>query len=76
MTFLRQHYGVSCVLTNISGGWETRALGTPAQGVLLDYCGCSWHWHEKGIPTDVNVGQLLHVLGIDQDRSQDVQDAK
>jgi hypothetical protein len=68
--------GISCVLTNVSGGWETKALGIPAQGVLLDYCGCSWHWHKKGIPTDVNVGQLLHVLGIDQDQSQEVQDAE
>jgi hypothetical protein len=68
--------GVSCVLTNVTGGWETRALGIPAQGVLLDYCGCSWHWHEKGIPTDVNVGQLLRVLGIEQDGSQGVLHAK
>jgi hypothetical protein len=55
--------GISCVLTNPSGGWETRDLGIPAQGVLLDYCGCPWHWHEKGIPTDINVRQLLKVLG-------------
>jgi len=68
--------GVSCVLTNVSGGWETRTLGIPAQGVLLDYCGCSWHWHEKGIPTDVNLGQLLRVLGIEQDGSQGVLYAK
>jgi hypothetical protein len=65
--------GVSCVLTNVTGGWETRALNIPAQGVLLDYCGCSWHWHEKGIPTDVNVGQLLRVLGIDQGTPQETQ---
>jgi hypothetical protein len=57
--------GISCVLTNPSGGWETKDLGIPAQGVLLDYCGCPWHWHEKGIPTDINVRQLLRVLGID-----------
>ena len=55
--------GISCVLTNPSGGWETKDLGIPAQGVLLDYCGCPWHWHEKGIPTDINVRQLLRVLG-------------
>jgi len=56
--------GVSCVLTNVSGGWETRALGVPAQGVLLDYCGCRYHWHREGIPTDLNAGHLLQVLGI------------
>lgn len=55
--------GVSCVLTNPPGGWETQELGVPAQGVLLDYCGCSWHWHAKGFPTDIDVEQLLRVLG-------------
>jgi hypothetical protein len=58
--------GVSCPLTNPSGGWETQDLGIPAQGVLLDYCGCPWHWHKEGIPTDINFGQLLRVLGIDK----------
>lgn len=62
--------GVSCVLTNPSGGWETRALGVPAQGILLDYCGCSYHWHETGIPTDINTHQLLQVLGLDASSSQ------
>jgi hypothetical protein len=55
--------GVSCPLTNVTGGWETRDLGIPAQGVLLDYCGCVWHWHlEGGIPTDINFDQLLRVV--------------
>ncbi len=58
--------GVSCPLTNASGGWETKDLGLPAQGILLDYCGCPWHWHKEGIPTDINFGQLLKVLGIDE----------
>lgn len=57
--------GVSCVLTNAPGGWETQDLGVPAQGVLLDYCGCKWHWHPKGIPTDINTGQLVQVTGAD-----------
>ncbi len=56
--------GISCVLTNAPGGWETRELGISAQGALLDYCGCRYHWHKEGIPTDINIGQLLHVLGI------------
>jgi uncharacterized protein len=54
--------GVSCVLTNTSGGWETRQQGIPAQGIPLDYCGCSYHWHKKGIPTDVNLPHLLQVM--------------
>lgn len=54
--------GISCVLTNAPGGWQAKTLGIPAQGVLLDYCGCSWHWHETGIPTDANFKQLLRLL--------------
>jgi hypothetical protein len=66
--------GVSCVLTNPPGGWETKDLGIPAQGVLLDYCGCSYHWHKEGIPTDINTSQLLQVLGFSEDISQEVRD--
>ena len=54
--------GVSCPLTNTSGGWEMKRLGVPAQGLLLDYCGCKWHWHRDGIPTDVNFGQLVRLM--------------
>ncbi len=57
--------GISCVLTNASGGWETRALGISAQGVLLDYCGCSYHWHKQGISTNLDEEQILAVLGVD-----------
>lgn len=56
--------GVSCALTNTAGGWETRRLGIPAQGVLLDYCGCTYHWDKKGVTTEVSVRRLLEVLGI------------
>ncbi|MFH2039414.1 MAG: DUF116 domain-containing protein [Chloroflexota bacterium] len=56
--------GVSCPLTNAAGGWEMMRLGVPAQGLLLDYCGCSYHWHKDGIPTDMNFQQLLRLLEI------------
>jgi hypothetical protein len=62
--------GVSCPLTNVSGGWETKDLGVPAQGVLLDYCGCPWHWHDEGIPTDINLNQLLKVLAVQENSSR------
>ncbi len=69
--------GVSCPLTNPTGGWETKALGIPAQGVLLDYCGCRYHWHKQGIPTDLNIGQLLRVLDVDRlKRRQDGSEKK
>ena len=61
--------GISCPLTNMTGGWETRRLGIPAQGVLLDYCGCPWHWHKQGIPTDINLNQLLQILDIKNKQS-------
>jgi hypothetical protein len=54
--------GVSCPLTNTAGGWEMKSVGVPAQGMLLDYCGCPWHWHEEGIPTDINFNQVLILL--------------
>jgi hypothetical protein len=53
--------GVSCALTNWSGGWDTDALRIPAQGVLLDYVGCIYHWDEQGIPTAVNPEQLRRI---------------
>ena len=54
--------GVSCALTNWGGGWDTDVLGIPAQGILLDYVGCKYHWDEQGIPTDTNINKLLEVL--------------
>ena len=54
--------GVSCVLTNWSGGWDVDGLGVPAQGLLLDYPGCSYHWDKKGIPTDINFKQIEELL--------------
>jgi len=60
--------GISCVLTNASGGWQTKDLGIPAQGVLLDYCGCRYHWHKEGIPTDINFVQLADVLEINRNK--------
>jgi hypothetical protein len=68
--------GVSCVLTNAPGGWKARRLGITAQGVLLDYCGCAWHWHKKGIPTDINIGQLLAVLDIHRNTPQQAPDGE
>ena len=55
--------GVSCPLTITAGGWEMDRRGVPAQGLLLDHCGCSWHWHlDGGIVTEINFQQLLAIL--------------
>lgn len=58
--------GVSCALTNWSGGWEAEAMGVPAQGVLLDYVGCSYHWDDKGFATDVNLKRLEKAVCTDE----------
>ena len=56
--------GVSCPLTITSGGWEMKGLGIPAQGVLLDHCGCHWHWDpDEGIVTEINFQKLREILG-------------
>jgi hypothetical protein len=56
--------GVSCALTNWSGGWDTGTLGIPAQGLLLDYVGCKFHWDKEGIPTDTNLNKLQEILDV------------
>ena len=61
--------GIACVSHLISGGWKAKSLGMPPQCVLLDYCGCRKHWHERGIPTDINFGRLLEILGIENSGS-------
>lgn len=55
--------GVSCPATITGGGFEMRRIGIPAQGVLLDHCGCSWHWDlNQGIVTEINFRQLTRTL--------------
>jgi hypothetical protein len=61
--------GVSCVLTNWSGGWEADSFSLPAQGLLLDYVGCRYHWDKHGIPTATNLKALKALLGIKESGS-------
>jgi hypothetical protein len=56
--------GVSCALTNWNGGWDAGGLGIPAQGLLLDYVGCKFHWDKEGIPTDTNMKRLQELVGV------------
>ncbi|HKJ28037.1 MAG TPA: DUF116 domain-containing protein [Anaerolineales bacterium] len=56
--------GVSCPVTITGGGFEMRRAGILAQGVLLDHCGCSWHWDlGGGTVTEINFRQLIRTLG-------------
>jgi hypothetical protein len=64
--------GVACVSNLVSGGWKAKGLGLPPQCVLLDHCGCRKHWHEQGIPTDINMRRLRDVLGINTVKSVEV----
>lgn len=54
--------GVSCALTNWSGGWDADSMEIPAQGLLLDYVGCRYHWDKQGISTDTNLTKLLDII--------------
>ncbi|HWI62781.1 MAG TPA: DUF116 domain-containing protein [Symbiobacteriaceae bacterium] len=57
--------GVACVTNLVAGGWKAQSLGLPAQCVLLDYAGCSGHWDEEGIPTEINIRQLKRILNLE-----------
>ena len=54
--------GVSCALTNWSGGWDLDKEGIPGQGLPLDFVGCSYHWDKNGIPTEVNLKALVELI--------------
>ncbi len=56
--------GVACISNLIAGGWKSGSIGIPAQCVLLDYSSCKNHWHEEGIPTNINVNQLFCLFNI------------
>ena len=58
--------GVSCALTNWSGGWDADDAHIAAQGVLLDYVGCTYHWDDEGFATDTNLKKLQEVVGINE----------
>ncbi|OPY26929.1 MAG: hypothetical protein A4E28_02256 [Methanocella sp. PtaU1.Bin125] len=61
--------GVACVSSLVSGGWKAKGLGLPPQCVLLDHCGCRKHWHDQGIPTDINMSRLMQVLNIKREEA-------
>ncbi len=56
--------GVACLLNLISGGWKAKSMGFHPQCVILNFCGCRKHWHEKGIPTSIDIKQLFYMLNI------------
>jgi hypothetical protein len=59
---LRGVVASACVTTLVEGGWELRRYDVPAQCVLLDYSGCSKHWHPEGVPTAMNLRELKRIL--------------
>jgi uncharacterized protein len=63
--------GVSCALTNWSGGWDLENDGIPGQGMLLDFVGCKYHWDRRGISTEINLQHLQEIIH-GQDRLEDL----
>ena len=55
--------GVSCILNLIAGGWKSESLNIPAQCVLLEQSTCKNHWHKEGVPSNINLNQLIKILG-------------
>jgi hypothetical protein len=53
--------GVACLSVLVEGGWELKRNDIPAQCVLLNECGCKKHWHQKGIPTQLDVRELKRI---------------
>lgn len=53
--------GVACVPGLIGAGLRARALGLPAQCVLLNASGCA-HWQRTAVPTGIDLVELRRVL--------------
>jgi hypothetical protein len=53
--------GVACVSGLVGAGWRARALGLPAQCVLLQSSGCA-HWREQPEPTVLDLVELARIL--------------
>jgi hypothetical protein len=54
--------GIACVLNLVSGGLMLKEAGIAAQCVLLDYCGCKKHWHQEGLPTEINEKYMQKIM--------------
>lgn len=52
----------ACLTHLVEGGWELKRYDVPAQCVVLDSCGCKKHWHQEGIPTELNLTELKRIL--------------
>lgn len=55
----------ACLTTLVEGGWELKRYDVPAQCVVLDFCGCSKHWHSEGITTELDIKELKRILQSD-----------
>jgi uncharacterized protein len=56
--------GVVCVSNLISGGWKSESLGMPAQCVILNKATCQNHWCDEGVPTSIDMCELMKIFGI------------
>jgi len=61
--------GVAGILNLLTGGYKMQNHNIPSQCVFLDYCGCKKHWHDEGIPTRLNLQQLIKIVKQENDSS-------
>ncbi len=54
--------GVACALSLQAGGWKAQDGGIPAQCIPLSYPGCSRHWTESGVTTDIDTDILIGII--------------
>jgi len=59
--------GIACATRLIDGGLKVKAMGLPAQCVLLDSCGCQ-HWFREEKVTRISLERLEEILNISQAR--------
>lgn len=54
--------GVACVLNLVSGGWKALRIGFIPQCVLLNHVGCSSHWCNPPIMTNISIERLNCIM--------------
>ncbi len=52
----------ACLLNMAPTAFALRNTDISAQYISLDYCGCKFHWDEKGVSTDLNREHLFKFL--------------
>ncbi|HPR30771.1 MAG TPA: DUF116 domain-containing protein [Prolixibacteraceae bacterium] len=62
--------GTACVLNLLSGGYEMKKRNIPSQCAYLDFSGCKRHWTKNGIPTELSLSRIIHLLNPQEKENQ------